>query len=75
MPDPDAFNLVVADLVALQTKLSNGALGTNKITTAGVERPLSASRLGAMAIGSHYPEGSFESNPGIRIRFAKRLSS
>jgi hypothetical protein len=36
MPDPDAFNLVVADLVALQTKLSNGALGTNKITTAGV---------------------------------------
>jgi hypothetical protein len=100
MPDPDAFNLVVADLVALQTKLSNGALGTNKITTAGVplgvhpglkdattanrlsqeirlllERHLSASRLSAMAIGSHYPEGSFEFNLGIRIRFAKRLSS
>jgi len=36
MLDPDAFNPVVADLVALQTKLSNGALGTNKITTAGV---------------------------------------
>jgi len=100
MPDPDAFNPVVADLVALRAKLSNGALGANTITTTGVplvvhpglkdattanrlsqeirlllERHLSASRLSAMAIGSHYPEGSFEFNLGIRIRFAKRLSS
>jgi hypothetical protein len=36
MPDLDAFNDIVADLAAIRTKLSNGQLGTNKITTSGV---------------------------------------
>jgi hypothetical protein len=32
-PDLDAFKAIVADLAALRTKLSDGRLGTNKITT------------------------------------------
>jgi hypothetical protein len=35
-PDPGAFNAIVADVAALRTKLANGQLGTNRITTAGV---------------------------------------
>src|SRR5882762_7468810 len=34
-PDLDAFGSIVADLAAIRTKLSNGQLGTNKITTSG----------------------------------------
>jgi hypothetical protein len=36
MPDLDALNAIVADLVALRTKLSDGKLGTNKVTTSNV---------------------------------------
>jgi len=36
MPDLDAFNAIVADLAAIRTKLSDGQLGTNKVTTSGV---------------------------------------
>jgi hypothetical protein len=36
LPDLDAFNAIVADLAALRTKLSNGQLGTNKVTTSGI---------------------------------------
>jgi hypothetical protein len=35
-PDLDAFRAIVADLAALRTKLSDGRLGSNKVTTAGV---------------------------------------
>jgi hypothetical protein len=35
-PDLDAFRSIVAELAALRTKLSNGQLGANKVTTAGV---------------------------------------
>ena len=35
IPDLDAFKSIVADLAALRTKLSNGQLGANKVTTAG----------------------------------------
>jgi len=35
-PDLDAFGSIVADLAAMRTKLSNGQLGTNKVTTSGV---------------------------------------
>ena len=84
MPDLDAFNVIVADLAAIRTKLSNGQLGTNKITTSGVplgvhpglsdpttatnlrleiksflERHISGSRLGAMAIAG-LPSGAPE---------------
>jgi hypothetical protein len=37
-PDVDQLNAIVADLAALRTKLSNGQLGANKVSTAG--RPL-----------------------------------
>jgi hypothetical protein len=36
VPDLDAFKGIVADLAALRTKLSDGELGTNKVTTSGV---------------------------------------
>jgi len=36
MPDPDAFGTVVTDLATIRTKLGNGQLGTNKVTTTGV---------------------------------------
>ena len=36
VPDLDAFKTIVADIAALRTKLSNGQLGANKVTTAGV---------------------------------------
>jgi len=36
MPDLDAFNAIVVDLATIRTKLSNGQLGTNKVTTSGV---------------------------------------
>ncbi len=36
LPDLDAFNAIVQDLAAIRTKLSNGQLGTNKVTTSGV---------------------------------------
>ncbi|HXZ12418.1 MAG TPA: hypothetical protein VEG64_08490 [Candidatus Sulfotelmatobacter sp.] len=35
-PDLNDFRSIVADLAALRTKLSNGQLGANKVTTAGV---------------------------------------
>jgi hypothetical protein len=35
MPDLDAFSTIVADLAALRTRLSEGQLGTNKVTTSG----------------------------------------
>jgi mono/diheme cytochrome c family protein len=35
-PDVDAFNSVVADVVALRTKLNNGQLGAHAVSTAGV---------------------------------------
>ena len=35
-PDLDAFNAIVADLAALRTKLSDGQIGTDRVTTAGV---------------------------------------
>ncbi len=35
-PDLDAFKSIVADIAVLRTKLSDGQLGTNKVTTAGV---------------------------------------
>jgi hypothetical protein len=34
-PDLDAFNKIVADLADLRTKLSNGQLGANKVSTNG----------------------------------------
>jgi len=36
MPDLNAFNAIVRDLAAIRTKLSDGQLGTNKVTTSGV---------------------------------------
>jgi hypothetical protein len=36
MPDLDAFNAIVADLATIRTKLGNGQLGTNKVTTSGM---------------------------------------
>jgi hypothetical protein len=36
LPNLDAFNAIVADLAAIRTKLSEGQLGVNKVTTAGV---------------------------------------
>lgn len=36
MPDLDAFKAIVADLAALRTKLSNGQLGANKVSTSRV---------------------------------------
>lgn len=35
-PDVDTFKGIVADLAALRTKLAEGQLGANKVTTAGV---------------------------------------
>jgi hypothetical protein len=35
-PDLDAFKAIVADLAALRTKLSDGQLGPNKVTTVGI---------------------------------------
>jgi hypothetical protein len=39
LPDLDRFRTIVAELAALRTKLADGRLGANKVTTAGV--PLS----------------------------------
>src|SRR5258708_5325030 len=36
IPDLNAFNAIVADLAGLRTKLSEGRLGTDKVTTSGV---------------------------------------
>jgi hypothetical protein len=36
VPDIDALESIVADLASLRTKLSQGRLGTNKVTTAGI---------------------------------------
>jgi hypothetical protein len=36
LPDPGVFNSIVADLAALRTKLSDGTLGTDKVTTSNV---------------------------------------
>jgi len=36
VPDLDASHAIVADLAAIRTKLSNGELGTNKVSTSGV---------------------------------------
>jgi hypothetical protein len=35
IPDLDASHAIVTDLAAIRTKLSNGELGTNKVTTSG----------------------------------------
>jgi hypothetical protein len=36
LPDSDAFNSIVADLASLRTRLSDGQLGTHKVTTSGL---------------------------------------
>lgn len=36
VPDLDTFNSIVADIAALRTKLSDGQLGANKVSTSGV---------------------------------------
>jgi hypothetical protein len=36
LPNLDAFNAIVADLAVLRTKLSDGQLGADKVTTSGV---------------------------------------
>lgn len=36
LPDLDAFNGIVGDLAALRTKLSDGQLGADKVTTSGI---------------------------------------
>jgi len=35
MPDLDAFHAIVTDLATIRTKLGNGKLGTDKVTTSG----------------------------------------
>jgi len=35
MPDLDAFHAIVTDLATIRTKLGNGTLGTDKVTTSG----------------------------------------
>jgi len=35
MPDVDAFRAIVTDLAAIRSKLSDGELGANKVTTSG----------------------------------------
>jgi hypothetical protein len=36
LPDLDAFNAIIADLAALRTKLRDGQLGADKVTTSGI---------------------------------------